>query len=88
MIATNYTDSDQIKEILQNFDFEKVHAYMTLTSWTWGPDNLVPSMGHIVESAKRLMSEALKEKTSMATGGFHVIYSKGNIELLFAIENY
>lgn len=46
-----------IKEVLSNFDFEKVHKVMTFLDWTWRYDR-VPDVLELRHTAERLLKEA------------------------------
>ena len=68
---------EAIDNIIENFDWEKVHKVMDFLNWTWvTTDNEVPTIGKLVNSSHRLLLEAyegaLREKTdfSIGTGGF------------------
>lgn len=64
-----------IDEIMDWFDFERVAKVMEFLNWKWvSAEDGVPSIGEIKKSARRLLKEAIKNKTSIATGGFKVTY--------------
>lgn len=69
--------SKQITEILEEFDFEKVHQVMTFLKWEWR-DLGVPSVDTIKSEVKsqieRCIKDAIANKTTMytSTGGFSV----------------
>lgn len=78
----NKQDIDsQIKEIINNFDFERVHKVMQLLEWKWFSSNTedkVPSYGELVQQAQYLMKQAVKGLNdnkgnyySTGTGGFN-----------------
>ncbi len=66
-----------INEIIENFDFDRVHKVMRFLNWTWRSDSESPTMGKLVLEAMSMLSkvydEALKNKEDsyMACGGFH-----------------
>lgn len=79
----------KINDIIDNFDFEKVHAYMTLIKWVWFCEG-IPSVSELKETAKKLLIEAIeKEYAEIATGGFFVINDSkiGYLWLGFCIED-
>jgi hypothetical protein len=78
------TKEEQIKIILQVFDFQKVRDYMISTNWTWGDgDMVVPSIEDLKEAAEDL----LNTDNVIGSGGFFVIRIGDEIELLFSIES-
>jgi len=79
--------SEIAAEVLNGFDFDKMHAYMTLVGWDWR-DNGVPSKHDLFNTARDLVYNALENKSSTGTGGFEVVYNDGEIQLYFsAIES-
>ena len=67
----------KIKDILKNFDFEKVHSIMKMLGWQWAMvkhDDGIPSVDELKAEAKRLLIDAATEKTQIATGGFRAVY--------------
>lgn len=68
-------DNIKIKQIMNNFNFSKVHKVMTLIDWTWHDDG-VPSIESLEITALRLLLEIINEKRegyiSYSTGGFVV----------------
>ena len=73
----------QIKDILNNFDFERVHEVMQLLNWQWfnsTTEDKVPSYGELVMQAQSLLQQAVKGLSkeqgnyfSTGTGGFNAI---------------
>lgn len=79
--------SQTIGQIIDRFDFQKVHDYMVKTGWKWHGE--VPTMDDIRMTAARLLVEAQmdpKEIVSMGTGGFRVYKLPWGIELVFAMN--
>ena len=67
----------KIKDILKNFDFERVHSIMKMLDWKWAMvknDNGIPSVDELKAEAKRLLIAAATERTQVATGGFRAVY--------------
>jgi hypothetical protein len=67
----------KIKDILKNFDFERVHSIMKMLDWKWAMvkhDDGIPSVDELKAEAKRLLIAAATEKTQIATGGFRAVY--------------
>jgi hypothetical protein len=65
---------EQIKEILEEFDFNRVEDVMTFLDWKWGDE--VPSTGTIVVKAFNLLEEVYekcekhKQEIIVSSGGF------------------
>lgn len=59
-----------------NFDFEKVHIWMTLSGWTWGNFEKVPTISLMEKTCRRLFNNCLKEtkdeEKEWFSGGFKV----------------
>ncbi len=71
--------TDLIKEVIAQFDYQKVHKVMTDLNWTWynsQTETKVPSIGELVLSSLKLMNEAVNKlgysegRMIVATGGF------------------
>ena len=85
--------SERIEEILESFNFEKVHAYMTLVKWTWGGDK-PPSIAELKATARSLLGLAVTseyDNSSISTGGFVAtrdIWKRGTptIQLMFYVD--
>lgn len=90
------SDKDNaINEVIDNFDFEKVHKVMELLEWKWafcgGSDYGIPSTQDLIDLAERILGEAWDEKTRIATGGFVAEYDDSGdgkpwLELSFVVE--
>jgi hypothetical protein len=90
-------DSERVRfhEIIDNFDFEKVHRCMTLMDWRWATTNGVPSLEDIKNTASRLLLDVIigirfSATYNVGTGGFHVTYDKkyDGILLSFVITEW
>ena len=80
-----------IDKIMDWFDFSKVHQTMVSLEWKWvSAEDGVPTEPEIRETARRLMEDAIKDKISIATGGFRVHYDKKDdfISLSFVISEW
>jgi hypothetical protein len=88
--------SNEIIEVVDNFNWEKVHNYMTQNHWTWdfGSDGngnrirSVPNIDILKKTAHRLLAEAVKIKGFSSTGGLYATCSKDELSLFFYIEAY
>ena len=76
-----------IKNIMQNFDFERVHRVMIFFNWWWSPHNGVPTIKEIKQQAQQLLGDVLLERgvDYSATGGFIASKNKRGVNLLFRI---
>jgi len=77
-----------VENILDHFDFEKVHAYMRISKWTYRGEGL-PSLNEIKGTARMLVEKAIyseEENYSTGTGGFWVFKYEYGIKLIFAID--
>ena len=87
-----------INNIIENFNWEKVHKTMVALNWTWwDSENEVPTIGALFKCATELLHGAYngaeKEKSTYinATGGFRATAivdeeTKEIIELRLAFE--
>ena len=66
------TEEEIIEDILDEFDFQKVHKAMELLEWKWGMPPAYPSIGELRKTARSLLKCLIPhEAGSTATGGFH-----------------
>lgn len=59
------------QQVLDDFDFERVHAVMTLLKWKWG--EAVPTIEQLRKTAEELLSGLVECRGGehwIATGGF------------------
>ena len=82
-----------IKEIIENFDFIKVHKVMIYLEWGWH-DGEVPTIGKLVLRSKEMLKEAYdkskKNHYFVETGGFKAEYNapENYMQLSFILENF
>lgn len=71
------------KEILEWFDFEKVHRTMVALNWTWSTmsGSEIPSIEEIKRTARSLCSDSYENKTNIASGGLWAKYNEKRDEL-------
>lgn len=79
-----------IDEILDEFDFEKVHRVMVALGWTWHNTDGVPSIGDLRRMARSLLQHVVSSrKTNTAgSGGFTAYMHHGVLGLRFEVSNY
>ena len=65
-----------IEEILDNFKFELVYAYMNLVGWTYGGKSGTPTREDLRETARYLLEKVERKNGSrLFTGGFEASFS-------------
>jgi hypothetical protein len=69
----------QIDDIMDTFEFERVHAWMEHDGWTWGDDGKVPSVFDLRRCARDLLKVAASSGYC-ATGGFIATGDEGTDE--------
>jgi hypothetical protein len=67
----------QINDLIDDFDFQRVHIAMTALDWQWqtteGNGHAVPSIAKLKGMARHLLRESIKNKV-VASGGFVAKY--------------
>jgi len=88
--------ASRIEDIMDEFDFDKVHKVMDSLDWTWvgveAGDN-IPSRAELRRSARRLLQQSVQTKSSIGSGGFHIEFDSGeengmpwvNLNLFFCV---
>jgi hypothetical protein len=61
----------QKNEILQEFDFEKVHDFMLKNELTWGISPYVPSVNELKKRASELLDGCIKSCNSEDSGPYY-----------------
>jgi len=82
-----------IADIMEDFDFKKVHKVMSMLGWNWGIGNYemaVPSVRLLTKEAERLLREAAehfdtKETWTVGSGGFEASAFDGALTLQFVL---
>ena len=82
-----------ITQVMESFDFEKVHDVMNLLDWRWsnGDGGLaVPSLYKIIKTADNLLRNVAKyygdkEFHCFSTGGFTASLDNGILSLQFIL---
>lgn len=67
----------KILDILDSFDFKRVHDVMEHLNWTWVNEG-VPSETVLRTRAYELLVDAAYEETTIATGGFKATWEEGS----------
>lgn len=79
-----------IDDILDEFDFEKVHRVMVALGWQWYDTDGAPSIGDLRRTARSLLKRVVEEKDlrSIGTGGFTAYMENGLLGLRFEVSSY
>jgi len=79
----------RVDEVLDHFDFEKVHKAMEALDWHWlSSTNGVPTIPELRQNARELLWDAV-ENSCAGTGGFTAIYNEyGDLILRFCIDEF
>ena len=87
--------TDEQRKALDNimdwFDFEKVHKTMRSLRWEWlGTVEGIPCLGEIKERARELLTNSIEQETSVGSGGFQVTYIpvEGFLKLEFIVSEW
>lgn len=79
--------NEEIDEIMDNFNFNRVHIAMTAVKWDWWEKG-VPEIPDLRKMARKLLKKTIKEKGYVRSGGFEAVYEDGDLELLFVLDRY
>jgi len=78
-----------IDEILDEFDFEKVHKVMVALDWKWYGTPGVPSIGDLRRNARELLNAVVKNGDHChGNGGFYAYMENGLLGLRFEVANW
>ena len=80
-----------VNEIMDWFDFEKVHRTMKFLRWKWdSSEEGIPCIGEIRESSRRLLTQAVLNNTNTSSGGLVVTYepNENYLRLQFVISEW
>lgn len=76
----------QIEEVLDSFDFDKVHRVMESLAWAWANLDRVPTRAELVAEARRLLSELSGKPGVHGSGGLRASYKEdGTLSLKFIL---
>jgi hypothetical protein len=76
-----------LDEILDEFDFEKVHKAMVALNWKWVDG--VPTIGDLRRTARELLNDLVRgELRGVGTGGLCAYMENGLIGLRFEVTNW
>lgn len=79
-----------VEEILDEFDFEKVHKVMVALEWTWHGSVESPSIGDLRRMARGLLQELLRNDKYhiTGTGGLYAYRIADTVGLRFEVTSY
>lgn len=83
-----------VKEVITNFDFERVHMAMKALKWTWWDsksDDGVPSTSELVMHATDMLNRAYKadhDTYKITCGGFVASKDGDTLRLAFEVSNW
>jgi hypothetical protein len=76
----------QVEEVLETFDFERVHRIMESLAWTWANLDRVPTRAELVAEARRLLEELDGSPGVHGSGGLRASYKDdGTLSLKFIL---
>lgn len=78
-----------VDEVLDEFDFEKVHRTMKALEWTWHDTDGVPTIGDLRRQARELLQDLLKHNHHcVGTGGLFAYRMADTVGLRFEVTSY
>ena len=78
--------ADQVQEVIDSFDFTRVHRVMETLGWTWANIDRVPTQKELVAEARRLLSELEGRPGVRGSGGLRASYKEnGTLSLKFVL---
>jgi len=76
----------QVEEVLESFDFDRVHQVMESLTWTWANLDRVPTRAELIAEARRLLSELEGRPGVLGSGGLRASYKEdGTLSLKFIL---
>jgi hypothetical protein len=64
MKKVKLTQNDMIKEVMNNFDFERVQHAMDLMNWTWYNTKKAPSIDELKKAARHHLDRVIQQALS------------------------
>ena len=80
-----------IKEIMEEFDFGKVHITMEALGWTWGDSKKPPSIDELREEAESMLTRTVEGNNGYSDSGGFVVYhytEEKYLRLVFLVESW
>lgn len=91
MVKPTKTKQQMVDEIMDWFDFDRVHKVMVALDWHWASaDDGIPSKGELRKVARELLWRVLenKDEYKIATGGFQASYENEVLSLKFIVSDW
>lgn len=89
VLEGNFNYEQQIKNILEEFDFKRVQKAMKALNWKYCTSDFkeyIPDIQELKNTAQHCLEHAIKHQLS-ETGGFLAVHSGGVLNLYFIIED-
>ena len=75
-----------MEEVVDSFDFDRVHRVMEALSWAWANLGRVPTRAELVTEARRLLDELQGRAGVHGSGGLRASYKEdGTLSLKFIL---
>ncbi len=75
-----------MEEVLDGFDFDRVHQVMESLAWTWANLDRVPTKAELMTEGRRLLSELDGKPGVLGSGGLRASYKEdGTLSLKFIL---
>lgn len=81
------TYEEQIDEIMDWFDFNRVAQTMKALDWRWF-DVGVPDEPELRKKARSLLKEVAKNGGYLQTAGFHAQNNEGRLKIMFVVSEW
>jgi len=85
-------NKEQIKLIMNDFDFKKIHSTMKFLNWKWSYENgekKVPTVSDLISVAEFCLNKVANstdDSTTFNVGGFEADKKDNMLELRFILE--
>ena len=80
-------EQELIDNIMDNFDFRKVHQAMKALNWKWDRIDEIPEEHELRKAARAVLRGAIAYGFT-GTGGFNARYLDGTLELYFVVTEW
>lgn len=81
--------TEKIEEIMENFDFEKMHEVMKFLKWEWWNLKTTPTVEQLREAARKKLEDTATRKLGFHSGGFRTEYiNDGDLHLSFVVTDW
>jgi hypothetical protein len=82
------TFEEQVEEIMEHFQWERVRSVMLHLDWKWGDDT--PSIYRMMKRTRELLTDVwgCGDESQCSAGGFTARRDYGHLRLLFAVGDW